>query len=102
MLGHGHVLPRGHPLFRVPSHSPRGTAVGMLSSRMSFSLMLSRYFTRARKLLPCAAISTCTMEVRERSAHRECYQSASQQPTQSVDASYASFNQRWRSPSCPP
>ena len=32
--------------------------VGMLSAMMSASLMLSRYFTRARKLLPWAAMST--------------------------------------------
>src|SRR6266540_2652030 len=32
--------------------------VGMFSSTMAWSLTPSRYFTSARRLLPCAAIST--------------------------------------------
>src|SRR2546429_282846 len=33
--------------------------VGMFSSTIAVSEMSSRYFTRARRLLPCAAMTTC-------------------------------------------
>jgi hypothetical protein len=41
-----------------------GTPVGMLSSAISFSDMLSRCFMSARRELPCAAINTVRLACR--------------------------------------